>query len=83
MMDLNGPYVTDSSLTIESAQKVSHFEINGQVYPRRKHDSSKRCRDCGAAKGQVHFPTCEVELCPRCSGSALLCPCDLVLRELH
>lgn len=33
------------------------------------------CRDCGVAPGGSHHPGCCVEICPRCKGQMLGCPC--------
>jgi hypothetical protein len=35
------------------------------------------CHDCGATKGQLHVPGCDVEQCPRCKGQMLSCPCEV------
>ena len=36
------------------------------------------CRDCGAARGELHVPTCCWEQCPRCGGQAVSCDCESV-----
>jgi hypothetical protein len=36
------------------------------------------CRDCGAAVGELHVPTCCWEQCPRCGGQAISCDCHSI-----
>jgi hypothetical protein len=33
------------------------------------------CHDCGAVKGELHAPGCDVEECPVCHGQAFGCDC--------
>lgn len=33
------------------------------------------CRDCAAARGQLHVPVCCLEQCPGCGGQANSCDC--------
>ena len=33
------------------------------------------CRDCAAARGQLHVPVCCLEQCPSCGGQAIGCDC--------
>lgn len=35
------------------------------------------CHDCAAIRGQYHCEGCDVEVCARCSGQRLGCPCKL------
>jgi hypothetical protein len=39
--------------------------------------SANPCHDCGARKGQLHVPNCDMEQCPRCKGQMLSCPCEV------
>jgi hypothetical protein len=58
--------------------------INGMIFERVKFgdsghfsDEYECCPDCGAEKGQVHIPVCEMERCPNCKGQLGSCPCEI------
>ena len=40
--------------------------------------SGRSCRDCDCLPGNYHHAGCDVERCPRCSGQAIGCDCDLL-----
>lgn len=33
------------------------------------------CGDCGAPRGGLHHPGCDMERCPRCRGQLIMCGC--------
>ena len=35
------------------------------------------CPDCGAGRGEVHIPICDIERCPKCRGQFNSCACDI------
>jgi hypothetical protein len=35
------------------------------------------CGDCGALKGEVHIPGCDLEECPSCKGQLSSCACEI------
>jgi hypothetical protein len=68
------------------AQADRTSTICGRVYRRIRFggdlfgraSSLPTCRDCGAARGELHVPTCCWEQCPRCGGQAISCDCESV-----
>lgn len=70
---------------IESAQAITTYVINGEVYKRIRYGEENEdwgadrgpCHDCGVVKGQFHVgPACDVERCPRCGGQVIGCDCE-------
>lgn len=39
--------------------------------------SARPCHDCGVRSGELHLDGCDMEVCPRCGGQALGCPCNI------
>jgi hypothetical protein len=74
---------------IEEAQTITHYEIDGQKYARIPYGSERHpwradsCRDCGALKGELHVPLCDVEICPKCGGQVIDCHCDQKIVQLQ
>lgn len=70
--------------TLARAQHDRTISICGEVYERipfgqddfGKASSRRACRDCGAARGELHVPACCWEQCPRCKGQAISCECE-------
>ena len=66
---------------LTKAQSLKQFVINGQEYDRIAYGfeedamSLPKCDDCGAPRGMLHIPGCDIESCPRCSGQAIRCDC--------
>ena len=66
---------------LAKAQNVKQFAINGQKYDRVAYGfeedatSFAKCDDCGAPRGMLHIPECDIEACPRCGGQAIKCDC--------
>ena len=60
---------------IAEAQEERTIELAEGVYLRKAHVGEWTCRDCGVKPGQLHVPSCCVELCARCDGQAYGCPC--------
>lgn len=52
----------------------------GQDYAGKETDAAS-CRDCAAARGQLHVPVCCQEQCPRCGGQVLGCDCEVLAKE--
>jgi hypothetical protein len=44
---------------------------------RIRHDDDEPCRDCLAARGQLHVFGCTVETCPGCKGQMFGCACAI------
>ena len=40
-----------------------------------KDSDTASCRDCAAARGELHVPFCCWEQCPSCGGQAIGCGC--------
>lgn len=69
------------------AQNLTHYYIEKTAYPRVPYGKEKNwlkvssdfaevaCHDCAVVKGQLHVPGCDVEACPKCGNSAIVCGC--------
>ncbi len=51
--------------------------ISGKKYPRRLNQETRLCYACGAEQGNFHHKGCKMELCPKCGGTLLTCPCNV------
>ncbi len=40
--------------------------------------NGQHCGDCNVTNGQLHHPSCDMEICPRCNGQSLSCDCVLI-----
>lgn len=73
---------------IIEAQTLTHYVIDCVPIERVKYGEEKRwleidssysdiaCHDCAVVKGQYHVPGCDVEACPKCNKSAIVCGCN-------
>ena len=82
---VNGQEVAEGwDVVLAEAQDQRTYSIGGEVLERIpfgldwSSDDSPRasCRDCAAARGQLHVPVCCCEQCPRCGGQAIGCDCE-------
>lgn len=91
---LNGQEVAEGwDRVLAEAQDQRTYSIAGEVLERipfgedyaGEASGLPSCRDCAAARGQLHVPICCLEQCPSCGGQAIGCDCehDLPLRELR
>ena len=61
---------------IRTAQKLTHYTIAGQSYPRIPYDKTGQpCHDCRITAGKLHVPGCDMERCPACGRQAISCGC--------
>jgi hypothetical protein len=37
--------------------------------------TTRRCDDCGVARGGLHHLGCDLQRCPRCTGQLISCGC--------
>jgi hypothetical protein len=81
---VNGQEVAEGwDLVLAEAQDQRTYSIAGDVFRRisfgKDHagEASRvpSCRDCAAARGQLHVPGCCLEDCPCCGGQAIGCDC--------
>ena len=68
-----------------AAQSHTAYHIGGEAMARIPYGEAETttrpasfhpCEDCGALKGQLHVPGCELERCPACGGAVIGCDCD-------
>lgn len=72
---------------IGRAQHDREYTILGRLYERIPFGNDlfgcatarPTCRDCGAARGELHVPTCCWEQCPRCGRQGISCDCEEAL----
>lgn len=81
---VNGQEVAEGwDRVLAEAQDQRTYSIGGKVLERipfgedyaGKASDAPGCRDCAAARGQLHVPICCLEQCPRCLGQAIGCGC--------
>ena len=68
---------------LAEAQQDRTYSIGGAVLERipfgedyaGQETAAPSCRDCAAARGQLHVPIRCLEQCPRCGGQAIGCDC--------
>jgi hypothetical protein len=81
---VNGQEVAEGwDLVLAEAQDDRTYSIDGEVFERipfgedyaGEASDAASCRDCAAARGQLHVPICCLEQCPRCGGQTIGCGC--------
>lgn len=81
---VNGQEVAEGwDRVLAEAQQDRTYSIDGEVFERipfgedyaAEASGLLSCRDCAAARGQLHVPICCCEQCPRCGGQAIGCNC--------
>jgi hypothetical protein len=81
---VNGQEVAEGwDLVLAEAQDDRTYSIAGEVFERipfgkdyaAEASGLPSCRDCAAARGQLHVPICCCEQCPNCGGQAIGCDC--------
>jgi hypothetical protein len=87
---LNGQEVAAGwGAILRAAQEHRVYRIRRKVFERipfgqdyaGKESDAESCRDCAAARGQLHVPVCCLEQCPRCGGQVLGCDCGVLERK--
>lgn len=82
---VNGQEVAEGwDRVLAEAQDQRTYSIGGEVLERipfgEDYDGvasgAESCRDCAAARGELHVPFCCCEQCPRCLGQAIGCGCE-------
>lgn len=75
---------------IAAAQALKEVDLVSGRYRRlafgcERPDPTSFCSDCRVEIGQLHVPSCCIELCPACGGQALVCDCagDSQGQEVH
>ena len=74
---------------LRAAQKHRVYRIRRKMFERipfgqdyaGEESDAESCRDCAAARGQLHVPVCCREQCPRCGGQVLGCDCGVLGNE--
>lgn len=71
-------------ILIAEAQLFPYFEINNVDFKRIKFGEEKRfsginkvCPGCSVKQGYYHVFNCDDEICPKCSGQAITCSCEV------
>lgn len=82
---VNGQEVAEGwDRVLAEAQDQRTYSIDGEVLERipfgedyaAEASGLPSCRDCAAARGQLHVPICCCEQCPSCGGQAIGCNCE-------
>lgn len=67
---------------VQAAQRDRTYTFTGDPIPRIPFGTGRSsgnrwpfCRDCAAARGELHVPGCRSEECPRCGGLFTACEC--------
>ena len=69
---------TGTSQMYNDSNKMSHVEIQGEIWKRTPCDEKEcKCGDCGAEAGQYHYFNCDMERCPRCGCQLISCDCGV------
>lgn len=83
-VEINKAFVQE----IVEAQQLTHYVIDNMPIERVKYGgeiswleindsfADKSCHDCAVIRGQYHVPGCDVEACPKCGKSAIVCGCN-------
>ena len=76
---------------LEECQSLTHYRSEEGAYPRVRYGREtfrdpaeadcKRCRHCGAVKGQLHEPLCDYEQCPVCGNQLMGCGCGIFTED--
>ena len=81
---VNGQEVAEGwDRVLAEAQDERTYSIGGEVFERipfgkdyaGEASDAESCRDCAAARGQLHVPICCLEQCPCCGAQAIGCYC--------
>ena len=84
-MIVNGQEVAEGwDRVLAEAQDQRTYAFDGEVLERipfgrdwsGKDSDTASCRDCAAARGELHVPFCCWEQCPSCGGQAIGCRCE-------
>ena len=84
-MIVNGQEVAEGwDKVLAEAQDQRTYSIDGEVLERipfgrdwsRESSDAASCRDCAAARGELHVPLCCWEQCPSCGGQVIGCGCE-------
>lgn len=81
---VNGQEVGEGwDVVLAEAQLERTYSIGGELFERipfgedyaGEASGLPSCRDCAAARGQLHVPICCLEQCPSCGAQAISCDC--------